>query len=197
MHHSRLIELARKRDHQATAELLDGYRNYLLLLAQLQLRRSLRSKLDASDLVQETYTAAIRDFAQFRGNSEQELLAWLRKIMANIGFNMNRRYETQRRDAQREADLAARLDQSAATLSRLISHTPTPSQAAARRETTVILANQLAKLPEHYRDVLVLRHLRGMTIAEVATEIGRSLEATNSLLARALVKLRLLMKDAV
>ena len=172
MHHSRLIELAKKKDERAISELLDGYRNYLVLLARLQLGKTLRAKIDPSDLVQETCVAAVRDLPQFRGESEQELLAWLRQIMANIGCNMNRHFQTQQRDVKREDDLAARLDQSAVSLSRFVSQAPTPSQDARRREAGVVLADQLAKLPDHYREALVLRHLRGMTIAKSPKRLG-------------------------
>lgn len=195
MDRSRLIDQAKRGDRQAISELLDDYRNYLQLLAQMQSNRAFRAKLDASDVVQETCLAATRDFEAFRGQTEQELLGWLRVIMANAGLKMMRHYQTQRRNVHREQDLAKSFDRSAAALSGLASPVSTPSHRASRREATVILADKLAELPEHYREALVLHHLRGLTIAEVAEKTGRSPEATNSLLARALIKLRLLMKD--
>jgi RNA polymerase sigma-70 factor (ECF subfamily) len=60
----------------------------------------------------------------------------------------------------------------------------------------VVLADKLAELPEHYRRAIVLHHIEGLSIAEVARRLDRSPQATNSLLARALVKLRSLMKGA-
>jgi RNA polymerase sigma-70 factor (ECF subfamily) len=191
MHHSRLIDQAKLGDRQAIAGLLDGYRNYLQLIAQIQTSKTLQGKVEASDLVQETCLAAYRDIGQFRGQSEQELLGWLRRIMANTGGKMIRHYQTLGRDVHREQELAAGLDRSAAALSGLVSPVSTPSQGAA-----VILADKMAELPDHYREALVFHHLKGLSIAEVAEKLGRSPEATNSLLARALIKLRLLMKDA-
>ena len=69
----------------------------MLLLAQVQLDKPLQSKLDPSDLVQETNLAVCRDFPQFRGKSEQEFAAWLRRVMANVCLKMIRTYKgTQR-----------------------------------------------------------------------------------------------------
>ena len=88
MHHSRLIAKARNGDREATAELLDGYRNYLHLLAQMQFDKTLKSKIDASDVVQEACLAACRDFQMFRGQSEHELLGWLRTQVHGRGALM-------------------------------------------------------------------------------------------------------------
>lgn len=190
-----LINQAKRGDQHATADLLETYRNYLSVLAQIQFGRTLQRKFDASDLVQETCIAACRDFAQFRGQSEQELIGWLRTIMANTGSNMIRQYKgTLRRDVQREQNLSDALDRSAAALSRLVSPGSTPSKGAVRREAAVVLADKLAELPDHYRQAIVLYHLEGLTVTEVAERLGRSPEATNSLLARALIKVRSLMK---
>jgi RNA polymerase sigma-70 factor (ECF subfamily) len=198
MHHSQLIGKARLGDQEAAAELLQSYRNYMLLLAQVQLDKSLQSKLDPSDLVQETNLAVYRDFPEFRGRSEQEFAAWLRKVMANVCLKKIRTYKgTQRRSVTREHEFADDLERSSVALAGLIAPGTTPSQDAARREVAVILADKLAELPDHQRRAIVLHHIEGLTIAEVAQRLNRSHEATNSLLARALVRLRSLMKGAV
>jgi RNA polymerase sigma-70 factor (ECF subfamily) len=197
MQPSQLIGQARRGDPEATAELLQRYRNYMLLLAQVQLDRALQRKLDPSDLVQETCLAVCRDIPQFRGQTEQEFAAWLRKIMANVCLKMVRSYKgTHRRSLWRERDLADDLDRSSASLGSLLARGGTPSQDASRREMAVVLADKLAELPEHYRQAIILHHIEGLTIAEVARRLDRSPQATNSLLARALVKLRSLMKGA-
>src|SRR5438128_10963899 len=66
---------------QRLGELLERYRNYLKLLARAQIDLFLRRRIDASDVVQETFLDACRDFQQFRGGTEAELRAWLRKIL--------------------------------------------------------------------------------------------------------------------
>src|SRR5262245_2441329 len=62
---------------------LDRFRPYLLLLARLQLDPRLRGKLGASDVVQQVYLQALQALDQFRGQSDGEKLAWLRRILAH------------------------------------------------------------------------------------------------------------------
>ncbi|QDV25767.1 RNA polymerase sigma factor RpoE [Aureliella helgolandensis] len=77
------IDSARDGNMQTLGKLLQLYRNYLSVLATTQLGRRLRRPMNTSDLVQETMLAAHRDFRDFRGGSEGELLAWLRQILSN------------------------------------------------------------------------------------------------------------------
>src|SRR6516162_8255804 len=77
-----LLALARPSGGPAVRRLLELYRNYLALLARAQISRHLQGRVDPSDVVQETFLAAHRDFARFRGTTEAELLSWLRQILA-------------------------------------------------------------------------------------------------------------------
>jgi RNA polymerase sigma-70 factor (ECF subfamily) len=77
----------------------------------------------------------------------------------------------------------------------LLAPQSSPSQQAVRREQAVLLADTLDQLPPDYREVLVLRHLRELSFAEVAARLGRSVEATKKLWARALARLRQRLRD--
>lgn len=187
-----LLGLARGGDAVALGQLLELYRNYLTLLARLQIRRRLQGKVDAADLVQETFLAASRAWPRFRGTSEGELVSWLRQILAAQLANLVRHYfGTQGRDVRLERDLAAEMDQSSRFLDRgLMGHQSSPSQQAARREQAVILADALGRLPEDYREVLILRHLEGLSFPEVAEAMGRTVDSVKKLWARGLDRLR-------
>lgn len=187
-----LMELARAGDGFALGRLLELYRNYLTLLARLQISRRLQGKVDAADLVQETFLAAHRAWPRFLGNSEGELVCWLRQILAAHLANMVRHYfGTQGRDVRLERDLAVELDRSSLVLDRgLVAHQSSPSQQAARREQGVILADALGRLPADYREVLILRHLEGLSFPEVAEKMGRSVDSVKKLWARGLDRLR-------
>jgi RNA polymerase sigma-70 factor (ECF subfamily) len=187
-----LLELARGGDSVALGELLELYRGYLSLLARLQIGRRLQGKVDAADLVQDTFLEARRHFAQFRGTVEAELISWLRQILAGLLANLVRRYfGTQRRDVRLERELADELDQSSRALVQgLAAQQSTPSQRAARREQAVLLADALALLPDDYREVIILRHLEGLSFAEIAERMGRSVDSVKNVWARALAQLR-------
>jgi RNA polymerase sigma-70 factor, ECF subfamily len=76
-----LLAAARAGNPAALGQLLDGYRNYLWLLARAQTNAALRSKASPSDLVQDTFLEAYRAFRDFEGTGEAALLAWLRRIL--------------------------------------------------------------------------------------------------------------------
>jgi RNA polymerase sigma-70 factor (ECF subfamily) len=187
-----LLILARTGSVPALGQLFELYRSYLTLLARLQITRRLQGKVDAADLVQETFLKAHRHFGQFRGRTESELVGWLRQILASTLANLVRHYYTaQGRDVRLERELAADLDQSSRVLDRgLLAKQSSPSQRAARREQAVRLADALGRLPEDYREVVILRQLQGMTFPEVARSMSRSVDSVKKLWARALAQLR-------
>lgn len=190
-----LIRMARSGDSQALGQLLELYRNYLTLLARLQISRRLQSKVDATDLVQETFLKAHRHFGQFRGSSEAELVGWLRQILLlNVANLVRHYYGTRGRDVRLERELIDDLDRSSqAWDAGFVAKQSSPSQRAARREEAVLLADALAKLPADYAELIVLRHLQGLPFAEVARRMHRSLDSVEKLWVRALARLRRLL----
>jgi RNA polymerase sigma-70 factor (ECF subfamily) len=188
---NQLLHLARQGDEQALGDLLVLYRNYLKLLARVQIDRRLQRKVDASDVVQDALLRAHRAFGGFRGQTEAEVLAWLRRILASCLVDLARQYHgTGRRRLDLERDFEHDLDDASRALdTRLINHS-TPSAAAARRERGVQLANALAHLPAGYREAVVLRHLEGLTFPEIALRMGRSVDSVKKLWIRGLAQLR-------
>jgi RNA polymerase sigma-70 factor, ECF subfamily len=191
-----LLTLARVGGGQALGKLLELYRGYLYLLARLRLGRRLQGKADPADLVQETFLEAHQNWGRFRGTTEAQLLRWLRRILAAQAADLMRRFlGSQCRDVRLERELAAELDRSSQDLDGgLLAKEDSPSQEVARREQGVLLANMLALLPPDYREVLILRHLEGLSFPEVARRMGRSLDSVKSLWTRALGRLRQSLK---
>ena len=197
-HPEAMLRRARSGNGPAIGRLLDGYRRYLRLLARLQISRRLQGKVDASDVVQETFLKAHRSFGQFRGNTEAELLAWLRQLLATTLTDLTyRHFGRQCRDVRLERRLAAELDRSSLAIDRaLVAPESSPSQQAVEREQAVLVANALDELPEDYREVLVLRHLEGLSFPQVAKRMQRSLGSVEKLWMRALRKLRVSLGDS-
>lgn len=190
-----LISDARRGDKSSIGVLLEQYHNYLLVLASTQLENRLQPRVSPSDVVQETMLRAHKNFAQFRGHSEGELLAWLRQILVNnLAKFVEQHVLAARRDVRREVSiqrLGAALEQSTVQLAALLpADNKSPSLAVQEREEAVILANRLAQLPPSYREVLMLRNLQQLPFEEVAERIGRSVGATRMLWLRAIEKLR-------
>ena len=187
-----LLRRARAGGGPLRGQLLELYRHYLALLARLHIGRRLQGKVDAADLVQETFLKAYRDFDQFRGTTEQELVGWLRAILVkNLAMCVRRYCGTQRRNVRLEQELAAEVEQSSQVLDRgLVMPSSSPSEKAARREQAARLANALGTLSDDYREVIILRHLEELSFPEVARRMNRSLDSVKKLWIRAIAQLR-------
>jgi RNA polymerase sigma-70 factor (ECF subfamily) len=160
-------------------------------LARTQIDLQLARRLTPSDAVQETLLRAFKNFSRFRGATEAELVAWLRRILARSLADATRQARSQKRDVQREQHWRAGFEQSSQQLAQLAAGDQTsPSEIVSRREQSVLLADALAGLPKDYREVIVLRHLERVEFAEIAERMGRSAGAVRMLWARALERLR-------
>ncbi len=196
------IEEARRGGTAAVGELLESYRNYLTLLASMQIEPRLRVRVSPSDLVQDTMLGAYRDFGQFRGATERQLLAWLRQILINrLHVMVQQHVLAGKRGVRREVsfeEMGDALDRSAANLAEAVfaDSGPTPSAHLMQRERSVVLANQLAQMPPQYREVIVLRNLQGLSFEEIATRTERNSGAVRMLWLRAMKRLREQMEQS-
>src|SRR5262245_54587936 len=91
---------------------LEACRPYLRLLAQVNLVSGLKSKIDASDIVQQTLLQAHQARADFRGQSDAELRAWLRQILTRNLIHASRDFGRGKRDVSRERSIEAALEAS-------------------------------------------------------------------------------------
>jgi len=187
-----LLVAMRDGDEAARAAVLEPFQPWLRLLARLQIDAEFQGKFDPSDITQQTMLEAYRDLPKFRGQSEPELLAWLRQILAHVLAHEIRRHRgAQKRDLSREVSIEQSLAQSSLRLGAILADSgPSPSQQAVAREQEVRLAEVLARLPEEYREVIVLRNLEELPHEEIARRMGRSVGAVRMLWLRALAELR-------
>ena len=142
---------------------LEQHRDYLRMLARLQLSPALRGKLDPSDVVQLTLLKAHQAIGQFRGQTAAELAAWLRQILARTLANAFRDHGRGRRDVALERSLERSLEESSARLGAwLVAEQSSPSQRAERHEQALLVVRALAELPEAQREALVAQALPGL-----------------------------------
>ncbi len=166
----------------------ERYRDYLRLLARLQVPARLRARLDASDVVQLTLLEAHR--ADVGRLDQAARLVFLRRALANNLADMARHHAADKRDVGREVEASsARLE------AWLADGGPSPSERAARHEELLALASALARLPEEQRLAVEMKHLQGQTVAEIAEALGKSETAVGGLLRRGLSNLRGWMSD--
>jgi RNA polymerase sigma-70 factor, ECF subfamily len=184
------LSAARAGSSEALGRVLETCRNYLLLVAERDLDPDLRAKGGASDLVQQTFLEAHGAFGQFRGGSEDEVLAWLRQLLRNNLIDFARLYRaTAKRGMDRELPLAA-ADTPSQEGGGVTAETLSPSGHAMARERDDAMRAAMGRLPESYRAILRLRHEDGLGFDEIAKRMDRTPEAVRKLWARAVYRLQ-------
>jgi RNA polymerase sigma-70 factor, ECF subfamily len=184
-----LLAAARAGSREALGEALQAYRAYLLLIAQKELDVELCAKGGASDLVQETFIDAQRLLGTFEGSTDGGWAAWLRELLLNNLADFVRRYRrTGKRRVSREVGQPAS-ESGADHGGEAAADTPSPSVMAMAAEETAALEAALDRLPDDYREVLLLRYQGDLTFEEIGGRLGRSANAARKLWLRALRKL--------
>ncbi len=186
----RLLAAARSGSLEARGRLLQAFRPYLLLLAGQELPADLQSKAGASDLVQETFAEAHRDFSGFAGRTGAELLAWLQRILTRNATDLAKRY---RHTDKRQLDRELPLDDSSVSgnlRERLASDSTSPSGKALRREQAEAMQQAFQQLSEDQQQIILLHHQENRPFDEIARLLGRTEAAVRKLWARAIQRWR-------
>lgn len=168
-----------------------------MLLARMRLPHALQGRIDPSDVVQQTLLMATRDESNYRGSSDAELAGWLRGILGHVLAHEWEAAHRGKRSVAREVAMGQWLDESSRRLEDWLAVTQTsPSQALIRGEEQLRLAVALEQLSAEYRAVLILRHLDGLSFADISERMSRSEGAVRMLWVRALAELRQRMNSA-
>lgn len=188
------LQEARAGSAEALGRLFEGCRPYLLLIARRELRVSLRAKLDAADLVQETFIEAQRDFVYFRGETAQQLLGWLRGILRHNLTDVTRRFRACCRCQAQEVRLLGPDARVACAPSALVEgRTACELLIAQERRRAIEIA--LGRLPPSYQRVFQLHYDERLSFAEIGLSLHRSPEAVRKLWGRALERLRQQLRE--
>ncbi len=187
---ARWLAEAQAGSREALGQVLETFRAYLLLIADRELDPELRAKGGASDLVQETFVEAQRDFGRFHGSSAEELRAWLRRLLLNNMANFTRQY---RGRAKREVGREVSLEAGGSSHERgagLAADILSPSGQAVAHEQAETLARAVQELPPDYRQVLALRHEEQLGFEEIGQRMQRTANAARMLWLRAVERLQ-------
>lgn len=190
-----LLDDARRGSEASLGKLMQLHASYLKLVVASQLDERLRARVSSSDVVQETFFEAHRDFPAFRGATPQEFIGWLRQIlMNNLLRAVEQHVKTAKRDIRREVSIdrgTQGIDRSNRGLAAALPHPgDSPSEPLKRHERDQTLAKLLADLPDDYRQVLQLRHQEGLDFTQIAERMDRSSGAARMLWLRSIKRLR-------
>lgn len=176
-----LLREARNGSNSSLGQLLQSYNAYLHLMADEELGSDLHVKASPSDLVQDSFLEAQRDFDQFKGRTPEELQAWLRRLLLNNVANVIRSYRgTEKRDVLREARHGSRVQNG----DRLAGYDRSPSSLVMQSEQLDALQAAMGRLPEHYRNVVVWRNYDRLPFDVIGERLERSAEAARKIWVR-------------
>jgi RNA polymerase sigma-70 factor (ECF subfamily) len=193
-----LLNLAASGDRRATHELFARHRSKLKRMVSFRLNRRMASRVDASDIVQEALHDASQKLEEYLKTRPLPFYPWLRHFAWERLVRAYRRHMVaQRRSVRREETLDVLLsDESAAVLAdRFLAADTNPVDRIARSERRRTIHELLAKLPAEDRELLILRFVEQLTMAETAAILGISEAAGKMRQARLLQKLRLNLGD--
>jgi RNA polymerase sigma-70 factor (ECF subfamily) len=186
-----LLEQALRGDREALGRLLEAQREALHRLAERQLEGRIAVRVDASDIIQQTFLEAYRSFPQFAGRDARELAAWLQGILNHKVASVIRDHTLlQKRNVGRERSMDDSQGGGAPLKQQLDADVTSPSQKAIRGEEAERLSQALAALPYDQREAVRLRHLEGWELADIAFCLGRTPAATAGLIKRGMKALR-------
>ena len=191
-----LIARARSGDPAARERLFECCRNYIAIIARTKVETWMRAKFDGSDLVQQTMLEAYQAFDQFEGQTEEEWLVWLKRILTHNTQDAIRHFRTSKRDAGRERSSASTSSSDSDVRSPEPElDLPTPSRIMMRQEEDLALANAIAQLIPDHQEVINLRSLQRLPFDEVAVRMGRTRPAVQMLWMRAIKRLESLLSQ--
>jgi RNA polymerase sigma-70 factor (ECF subfamily) len=175
----------------------ERYRDLVLLWArELHLDPRLQRRFGASDLAQDTMLKAHKKIDEFRGTTEAELLKWLHTILLNHLRDQIAYEKAERRNFELEQALPDVVAESSARIEQWLGAIQSsPSEQAERHEQELGLAAALDQLPEHQRDVIIMHKLMGASVADIASQTGRTVKSVAGLLRRGVQKLGQILKD--
>lgn len=183
----RLLSQARSGDRTAVGELLNNFRNYLLLIANQDIDPKIKGKLGSSDIVQESMLTAHQNIDAFQGSSKPELMAWLRQILINDLHQSRRKFAGTKK---RQVDLERPIQASSTFQYSLVDPNLTPKTNAISREEATLLKQCMSELNDDYATVIRLHNWEGRSFDEIAEMMDRSPDAARKLWTRALLKLQ-------
>lgn len=189
-----LLQQAANGDEQAARTLFQRHRDRLKRMVHLRLNRRLQGRVDDSDVLQEAFLDIARRLPEYAADPKLPFYLWLRHMTGLKLAEVHRRHlGTQLRDADREVTLhrgALPEADSMSLAAHLLGQLTTPSQAAIKAETRLIVQDALNNMDPTDRDVLALKHFEQLSTSEIAEVLGMSKAGAGSRYLRAIKRLK-------
>ncbi len=190
----RLFDRVRAGDATAFDLLFARHRAYLRRIIEMRIDPQLRSRFDASDVLQETQLEAHERLGEYLERQPMPFRLWLRKTAQQRLLRMRREHvEARKRAVDREVPLPQ--SSSIELARRLLRTGTTPSAQLGRRELAQRVRTAMGQLTEADREILLMRNFEGLTIREVASVLDLDPGTVSRLHGRALLRLERILVD--
>jgi RNA polymerase sigma-70 factor (ECF subfamily) len=189
-----LLDRAKTGDQAAFEALFRRHRARLLQAIALRMDRRVAARVDASDVLQETYLEAFRRLPRYLQEQPMPLYLWLCWLAREKVLALHRRHlGAEKRAVTHEAPLLP-ADSSATFVSAVIAgHEPSPSQALAKAELAERLRLALGQLDDDERDLILWRHFEQFSARDMAQLLKISEAAASKRYIRAVERLRTIL----
>ena len=196
---SELIAGATKGDLASIGHLFERHRDKIKRMIAIRMDRRLSTRIDASDVVQDTWLDCERRFVEFVSNQTMPFFAWLRLLAAQRLVDLHRVHlGAQMRSVRNEVHLYAGTVPSASSISlaeHLVGNLTSASHAAQRGEIQIRIQEALNSMEPIDREVLALRHFEMLTNEETAAVLGLKKAAASNRYVRALKRLKVILDE--
>jgi RNA polymerase sigma-70 factor, ECF subfamily len=190
-----LLDRVRHGDAAAFEELFKRHRRRLQKAIAMRMDRRVSARVDASDILQETYMEAFQRLPKYLEQEGMPFYLWLHWIAREKVIALHRRHlGAGKRAVQHEVPLMP-VDSSAQFVGGLIGRFPSPSQELARVELAERLRLALGQLDDDDRDLILWRHFEQLSARDMGLLLDITEAAANKRYIRAVEKLRKLLLD--
>lgn len=188
-----LVDKAANGDESALATILDIYRDRLRRMVLMRLNPLLRSRLNPSDVLQESFIDARRQFAEYAINPRFSVYFWLRNIVSKRLGKLHRFHlDAEMRNANRELSLDANLTGASSVFlaTQLAASSTSIDRQLVQAEVQGRLQQALDEMEEKDREVIAMRHFEELSTEEIAEILNLTRSGVLKRYTRALRKLR-------
>jgi RNA polymerase sigma-70 factor (ECF subfamily) len=186
-------------DADALARLFDVHRDRLRRIVNFRLDRRIYGRIDAEDVLQESYLSAVQRMKWLLRDRPATLFIWLRQIVSQTLTDMHRRHlGAQKRNAGRDMSIHGGWSPESTSMSltfHLLGHLTSPSQAALRTELSEQIDRALGAMSDVDREILALRHFEELTNTEAAQVLNMTVQAASMRYVRAISRLKIVLES--
>lgn len=194
-----LVQAASAGDEDALSELMLKYRDRLKRMVRLRMNPALQGRVDDSDVIQDAYVEVSKRLDDYLGGPKAPFFLWLRSIVGQKLIDVHRTHlEADMRSANREVSLhrgGMPSANSTCLAEKLLGRFSSPSNAASRTESRLILEETLNSMDPLDREILALRHFEQLSNAEIASVLGLETSTASKRYIRALTRLRKILLE--